>query len=154
MNIYETLNKLNIKYEEITHEAVYTVEQAQNIKEKINGIGCKNLFLKDKLNNYYLYILKDNKKADLKNLSLILKTTHLTFAKEEDLFNILNLSKGSVTPLGIINDKKHLTILIIDKELENNKLLVHPNTNEKTISIEYNDLIRFIKFCNNKYFII
>ncbi len=45
MDLYEVLDKLNIQYSEIEHEKVYTVQQAQNIKLTIDGIGCKNLFL-------------------------------------------------------------------------------------------------------------
>lgn len=151
MNIYDILNKLNIKYEEITHKPVFTVEESECLKEKIKGIGCKNLFLKDKSNNYYLYLLQDEKKADLKSLAIYLNTKHLTFASENDLWNILHLKKGSVTPLGIINDYSHQTIIIIDSILKNKKLLVHPNTNTKTISIDYNDLIKFIEFLGNAY---
>lgn len=151
MSIYDILNKLNIKYEEITHKPVFTVEEAHILKEKIAGVGCKNLFLKDKSNNYYLYLLQDEKKADLKSLAIYLAAKHLTFASENDLWNILHLKKGSVTPLGIINDHNHQTIIIIDSTLKNEKLLVHPNTNTKTISIEYKDLIKIIEFFGNEY---
>ena len=60
MNLYEILNKLEITYDEIEHEAVYTIEEAQKLEEQIDGIGSKNLFLKDKNSNYYIYVL--NKK--------------------------------------------------------------------------------------------
>lgn len=49
MNIYMILQELGIGYNEIEHEAVFTVEQAQSIKNKISGTGCKNLFLTDKI---------------------------------------------------------------------------------------------------------
>lgn len=64
MNIYEVLDKLNIKYDEVEHEAVYTVEDLQNIDiaSKIDGVGCKNLFLKDSRGKYFLAILPEDKK--------------------------------------------------------------------------------------------
>lgn len=60
------------------HEPVFTVQETQTIKNKINGIGCKNLFLVHK-NHYYLVILEDNKKADLKYIDQIVKITYVIF---------------------------------------------------------------------------
>lgn len=154
MNLYELLKELEIYFEEIEHEAVFTVSEAEKLKEQIVGVGCKNLFLKDKRSNYYLYVLRNGKKADLKGLSTILKVGHLTFASLEELSTILKLRGGSVTPLGIIHDREHKTLVILDKELIGNKLLVHPNTNTKTMAILYEDLIRFIEFVGNQYVVI
>lgn len=153
MNIYEVLDKLEISYDEIEHPAVYTVEEANQIESMLDGIGCKNLFLTDKKGHYYLYVLKDNKKADLKDLALKLKVLRLTFGSEVDLNNLLGLSKGSVTPLGIINDLDNKVILVFDKELVDCKLLCHPNVNTKTISINWDDLIKLTLYAKHQYII-
>lgn len=152
MDIYQLLEKLNIDYEEITHKAVYTIKEAEeeNIANKIEGIECKNLFVKSK-EKYYLILIKKDKKADLKLLSSLVKEKKLTFAEKEELKSILNLEIGSVTPLGIMNDRKNLVTLLLDKELENKKILLHPNINTKTISINYHDLIKIINYTNHKY---
>ena len=63
----------------------------------------------------------------------------------------LGLIPGAVTPLGIINDKEHLVTIILDKDLQNKTLLVHPNRNTASIAIKYEDLIKFIQYCGNKY---
>lgn len=149
--IYQVLDEYHIEYEEMEHPAVFTVEEASQIKGTIHGGGCKNLFLKDKANHYYLYILEDHKKADLKELETVLKISRLTFAKEEELHEILNLEVGSVTPLGIIYDNKNLVTILIDSMLEGKKLLMHPNTNTKTISMSFSDLLVFITNENHKY---
>lgn len=153
MDIYDTLNKLNIKYEEIEHEPVYTVEQAQHIKNMISGVGCKNLFLTDK-KNYYLVLLEDKKMANIKEIANKVNTSHLSFASPEELKNILDLEPGSVTPLGIINDKNNKVTILIDSELKTKKILCHPNTNTKTVSIKFNDLIKFIEYEKHKYYYI
>lgn len=153
MNIYEILDKLEINYEEIEHPAVYTVEEANKIESMLDGVGCKNLFLTDKKGRYYLYVLKDNKRADLKSLALYLKVLKLTFGNEEDLKRLLGLSKGSVTPLGIINDLDNKVILVFDSELVGNKLLCHPNVNTRTISINWNDLIKLVEYEKHEYII-
>lgn len=153
MDILNILNDLNIKYELLSHQAVYTVEEAKQIENMIEGVGCKNLFLKDKHKNYFIFVLEENKRANLKELANYLKLSKLSFATSEELKVILNLEPGSVTPLSIINDKENLVTLILDQELNNNKILVHPNTNTKTVSLLFEDLIKFIEYTNHKYII-
>ena len=153
MEIEKILNELNIKYEEITHEPLYTVQDAKIIKGKIKGLGCKNLFLKDK-KHYYLLILREDKRANLKELANFLNTKHLTFATIFELKSILNLEKGSVTPFGILYDTKNLVTILLDSSLKEKTLLLHPNVNTKTISINYNDLIRWIEYFQHNYFVI
>ena len=150
IDIYEVLNKLNIEYQMVEHEEVFTAEQSKHIKNMIEGVGGKTLFLKDK-NNYYLDLLDDERQANLKFLSKSLNIGRLSFGNEDELYDKLKLKKGSVTPLGIINDNSSV-ILIIDKTLKGKKILTHPNINTATVSIRYDDLIKFIKYCNNTYY--
>ena len=156
MNIYEVLDKLNIKYEELEHEAVYTVEDLQNIDiaSKIEGIGCKNLFLKDSRGKYFLAILPEDKKMRINEIAKIAGATHMSFAKEDDLMEVLKLTRGCVSPFGIINDKDNLVMLVIDSELKGNKVLFHPNRNTATISLHFDDLEKFIKSENHDYILM
>lgn len=154
MTIEEKLEKLNISYKKIEHKPVYTVDEAKDCKLQIEGIGCKNLFLKDKKGKYYLLLLPDDQRADFKRIEKSLSISHLTFAKEEELNEILHLTKGSVTPLGIMYDTKGLVAVIIEESLLDKKVLVHPNRNTATISISCDDLLRFIKQENHTYLIL
>lgn len=151
--IYELLEKLNIKYEEVEHEAVFTADDAQFIKSLIKGVGCKNLFLKDELGNFYLYVLADDSKADLKGLEKFLNIKKIHFGGELELREHLNVWKGSVTPLAIINDKNNLVKVVIDKRLVGKKLLVHPDCNTKTLAINYLDLVKYVKYLQHEYLI-
>lgn len=153
MNIYDILKKLEINYDEVKHKAVFTIAEAEFIKSKIIGIGVKNLFIKDKNNFYYLVLLEDTEKLDFKKLTKFLEVSSLKFASELELNNILSLSKGSVTPLGIINDKNNQVTLIISKKLVNQILLVHPNINTATINIKCSDLIKLLNYTNHQYLI-
>lgn len=155
MNIYEVLDNLNIEFEEVKHVPLYTIEDALrlDITSIIDGVECKNLFLKGN-NGYYLVFMECSKEANLKYLQEYLNEKKLSFAKEEDLKRILGLEKGSVTPLGIINDRSNKTYLLLDKELREEKVLVHPLVNDKTISIEFKDLVKFINYCGNYYEVI
>ena len=152
--VIDFLSKLNIEYELREHEPVYTVEEAESIKDMITGIGCKNLFLKDKSESYFLYVINCNKRADLKMLQKEINCNRLKFASEEELYKYFKVKGGSVSPLGVINDDESRVTIILDSELRGNKLLVHPNINSATISISYDDLIKVINHCGNKILII
>lgn len=152
MNVIELLTMLNIKYEIIKHEPVFTAEQAEFIKGLLSGVGCKNLFMRNKNKDYFLIIVDDCKRANIKNIEKICGNSHLSFASEEELNNILGLKRGAVSPLGIINDTLNKVKIVIDKGLVGKRLLIHPNINTATISIDYNDLIKFIEYENHEYF--
>lgn len=152
MDLYDIFEQLNIDFQEIEHEPVFTVEQAQEMKNKIDGTGCKNLFLTDKKGKYVLALLDENKRANIRQIEKIAHTSHLSFFNSSELKNILQLEQGSVTPLGVVNDKENQVLLVIDSDLKDKKLLLHPNTNTKTVSIAYDDLIKFIE--NEKHIYI
>lgn len=151
--VFEILDKLDIKYDKAEHEAVYHVAESQKIDRQLEGIGCKTLFLKDKENNYYLYVIRGTKRADLKDVASKLQCTRLSFGKEEELYEKVGLRPGSVSPFGIINDNGEVG-MIIDNELVENKIVVHPNVNTISLSIRYEDLIKVIENYNNKYYIV
>ena len=151
MNVLKVLAELGIKFELLEHEAVYTVEESRRLRifEKLNGQPCKNLFLRNKRGEYFLLVLLTDKRADLKLVAKLLNLPRLSFASEEELEKILGLHTGAVTPLGIINDDA--IRLIIDAELQNKILLLHPNTNTATISIAFADLLKIILHTEHKY---
>lgn len=155
MDLYGILNKLHIQYEEVSHPVVYTVEQAHALGRLLEGMDCKNLFLRDgKKRTYFLASFPARKAVDLKALSAQLGVKGLNFASPADLDSMLGLIPGSVTPLGIINDLENRVTLVLDSEFAGNRLLFHPNTNTKTLSITFDDLIRFIEDQNHRYLLI
>lgn len=150
MTIEKKLKELNIPYEKVEHPAVYTVEEAKEKVPPIDGVGCKNLFLKTQKKEYFLYMLKEDKQVNLKSLSETLGVTRFHFASPESLEEILGIIPGSVTPLAIVNDKENKVTVVLDKELQGKKVLVHPNKNTATLSLQYEDLVKFIKNENHK----
>lgn len=149
--VYEKLNELNIEYRVINHKAVFTMEDVINENlEPFENI-VKNIFIRDdKKRNYYLVLVSHNKKVNLKELRNKLNSRPLTFASEEDLYKYLGLTKGSVSPLGILNDKDHIVTIIIDEDIKNiSEIGVHPNVNTATVFLKPKDLE--IIFKNNKY---
>lgn len=111
----------------------------------------QNLFLKErKHENYYLLIMLDYKRADFKEVSKQLNLSRLSFANEEELYFLLALNSGEVTPFGLLNDTDKIVNAILDNELENCKYVsFHPNTNTSTLVLRYKDFERYLEWSNN-----
>ena len=121
---------------------------------------CKSVtdfqLLDAKKRNYYIITVKGDKRVDLKGFRKKNNTRPLSFASENDLKNILNLLPGSVTPLGILNDKEIKVHVFIDKDLIElpGIIGVHPNDNTATVWLKTEDLINVIKEHGNKVDIV
>ena len=86
---------------------------------------------------------------DYINLGIVLDYTLLnSLVKIDNLVEYAN--NNNIKLLGILNDNSKV-VVILDKELRGHKVLVHPNINTATISLEYEDLLKIIKYCNNSY---
>lgn len=146
-DIVDMLNKNNIKYEIIEHDAVYTMDDIDKLNINIKGVEVKNLFLRDeKGKNHYLIVAKEDTKIDMKELKNIINSTRLSFASEERLYKYLHLTRGCVSPFGILNDETKEVKVYIDNKLKNEiKIGVHPNENTSTIFISTSDIENIIK---------
>ena len=151
VTLYNTLDELGIDYTEVTRPAVTTMEAAQFVRTLIDGTPIKNLFLTNRKGNYYLVLMSEDRRADLKALAQIIGTGRLSFANADDLRRVLNLEPGSVTPLALINDADQQVEVLVDTALAGQRLLMHPNTNTKAMSPEYGDLLRFIGHTGHGY---
>ena len=155
--IYDFLKIKNLWYEITEHKAVYNRQDLNDIDLPYKEVDGKNLFVRDdKKRNYYLITLKGNKKIDLKTFSKNYHTRRLSFASEVDLINILNLKPGSVTPLGLLNDKDLKVTFYLDEDFFNGEGIIgiHPNDNTATIWLKVLDLVNIIKEHGNQVNII
>lgn len=146
--IYEFLRIRNIAFEVTEHPAVFNMNEIEKIELPFPEAEAKNLFVRDdKKNNYYLITVKGNKRVDLKNFRKENGTRPLTFASENDLFHLTNLTPGSVTPLGILNDQERKIGFYLDEDFLGEECLigVHPNDNTATVWLKTTDLIKIIK---------
>lgn len=79
-------------------------------------------------------------------LHTLLGTSKLSFASEDRLMRYLGLTKGAVTPLGILNDHDHAVEVVLDRDLEKHpRLGVHPCVNTATVWLAFSDLRRLIE---------
>lgn len=149
--VYLKLKELNIEYLKIDHIPIYTIDEANNLDIENKEYIAKNLFLMDdKKRNYYLLVVKSNKKIDLNDLKNKINSRRLSFASEIDLEKYLKLKKGSVTPLGVLNDVERKVKVIIDEDILKEEIVgVHPNDNDATVFMKTKDLIRIIELNGN-----
>ncbi|NIM91452.1 MAG: prolyl-tRNA synthetase associated domain-containing protein [Candidatus Aminicenantes bacterium] len=149
--VYEVLRKLGIAYVKHEHPPVYTVDQAEQYWEDIEGTHCKNIFLRDKKGKrHYLVIMLSSKKADLKALERQLGEDRLSFASPERMMRYLGLEPGAVSPFGLINDSKKKVLVIIDRDLRRAEIVnFHPNVNTATVGIDFTDFEKFLAWCGN-----
>ena len=151
--VYEVLEQLKIPYTQYEHIPVYTIQQLDELNMDMKGKHCKNLFVRnDKGDKHYLIIISHEKRADLKSIAVQIGSSRLGFASEERLMKHLGLTPGAVTPFGLLNDKEKKVTVLVDEDLKNSiHICFHPNVNTATVSIMYDDLLKFIKWRGNEF---
>ena len=152
----DILTNYNVNYKAYTHQAVFTINDVLKANLKIPGIGTKSLFLKDKSHNKFLLLTtEENKKIDLKGFAHCINSKHISFGSHDELLRNLGLEEGCVSPLGIINNTHHDVIVYFDKVLIGKKnIQVSANTHTTTLTIDFDDLLQFIRMVGNKVYIL
>ena len=151
--IYEYIKNKRIWYEITEHKAVYSMSEISEVEIPYPESDAKNLFVRDdKKENYYLITVRGNKRVNLKEFRKENNTRPLSFASEKELKEIIQILPGSVSPLGILNDKENKVKVFLDKEfIEKTDIIgIHPNDNTATIWLKTKDLINIIKEHGNK----
>ena len=155
--IYDFIKSKNIWHEITEHKAVFNMNELSEIEVPYREYDAKNLFVRDdKKRNYYLITVKGDKRVDLKEFRRQNNTRPLSFASEQELMSIMNLIAGSVTPLGMLNDKELKVAFYLDKDFLNGKQIIgiHPNENTATLWLKVEDLISIIKEHGNEVNIV
>ena len=155
--VYDFIKSKNIWHEITEHKAVFNMDELSEIEIPYPEYNAKNLFVRnDKKRNYYLITVKGNKRVDLKEFRNNNGTRPLSFASEQDLMSIMNLIAGSVTPLGLLNDRNLKVTFYLDKDFLKDKQIigVHPNENTATLWLKVTDLIDIIKEHGNQVNIV
>lgn len=147
-DVYDFIKHKNIWYEITEHKRVFTMDELDNIVLPYPASDAKNLFIRDdKKRNYYLITVSGKKKVDLSVFREKYNTRRLSFASEKDLIEILKLTPGSVTPLGLLNDKVNLVKYYLDSYFINKCDIIgmHPCDNSATLWLKTTDLINILK---------
>lgn len=137
------LNSYHIAYKLYEHQVFGCADDFVKIP-KMNGKVLKNLVLVNRQSNFFLFTVPLDCRVDLKQLAKLINSSRLSFASEAQLQD-LNLVKGMVSPLSLINDDGQKITYIQAKELDEYNLVnCHPLLNTFSIDIKRNDLEQII----------
>lgn len=151
-DLFRFLDELGISHKTKYHAPVFTVAESVALRDEIPGGHTKNLFLKDKKDQYFLLTVEENATVDLKTVhTLVGGASKFSFGKPEKLMEYLGVIPGAVTAFGVFNDQGRNVTIVLDEELMKNDVInCHPLANDATTSISRDDLIRFVEATGHK----
>ena len=150
-DLFELLSVKDINFQIHEHDPLFTVEDSENLRGEIGGAHTKNLFLKNKKNNFFLLSCDENSKIDLKKFSKSIEAKNLSFASEDYLQRFLGIKPGSVSPYALLNDINNSVDFYLDEKLFKSAIInYHPLINTTTISVETSKFIDFLLENNKK----
>ena len=145
IRVYDLLDKLNVSYERVDHEAAMTMEACEEIDRTLgdNTAICKNLFLCNRQEtSFYLLLMPGEKPFKTKDLSSQINSARLSFAKPEYMEKYLDITPGSVSVMGLMNDSDKKVQLLIDKDVLNHPYFgCHPCINTSSLKFTTGDLM-------------
>ncbi|MDG3577570.1 prolyl-tRNA synthetase associated domain-containing protein [Rhizobium sp. YJ-22] len=146
-DLFAFLDSLGIAHKTKDHPPVFTVAESVSLRDEIPGGHTKNLFVKDKKDNFFLLTVEENASVDLKTVHHLLgAASKVSFGKPEKLMEFLGVAPGSVTAFGAINDTGNNVTFVLDADLMQADIInCHPLSNDATTSIGRDDLIRFME---------
>ena len=143
---YDFLDGLGIFYQRIDHEVTMTMEACGEIDRTLGAPTCKNLLLCNRQEtDFYLLLLPGDKPLKTSVLSKEIGTSRLSFAKGEYMEAFLDITPGSLSVLGLMNDRDHRVKLLIDREVLQEKFFgCHPCINTGSLKFTVKDLMEKI----------
>lgn len=149
IRVYDFLDSLGIEYKRVDHEAAMTMEACEEIDRTLSsgaekGVAiCKNLFLCNRqATDFYLLLIPGSKPFKTKYLSAQIGSSRLSFAKPEHMEQYLDITPGSVSVMGLMNDKEKKVRLLIDEDiLKDEYFACHPCINTSSLRFRTSDLM-------------
>ena len=140
---YDLLDALGITYGRVEHSPAQTMEDCVEIDRILKAPMCKNLFLCNRQKtDFYLLLMPGDKPFKTKELSAQLGTARLSFADEANMLELLDIKPGSVSVMGLANDKEGRVQLLIDDDLLKAEWLgCHPCVNTASLRIKTEDIL-------------
>ena len=140
---YELLDSLGVEYERIDHEPAMTMEICEEIDKTLGATICKNLFLCNRQQtDFYLLMMPGDKPFKTKDLSAQIGSSRLSFATPEHMEKYLDITPGSVSVLGLMNDKDNAVRLLIDEDVFAGEYIgCHPCINTSSLRIKTEDVM-------------
>ena len=138
---YDFLDGLSVEYERIDHEPAMTMDVCEEIDKLLGATICKNLFLCNRQETYfYLLMIPGDKVFKTKDISAQIGSSRLSFAKAEYMEKYLDITPGSVSVLGLMNDSGNAVKLLIDEDvLKGEYVGMHPCINTSSLRVKTKD---------------
>ncbi len=142
LRCYDFLDRLEIPYQRIDHEAAMTMEACEEIDRTLGCTICKNLMLTNRQEtDFYLLLMPADKPFKTKNLSAQIGSARLSFAKPEYMERYLDITPGSLSILGLMNDREKKVRLLIDEDvLKEEWFGCHPCINTSSLKMRTEDV--------------
>ena len=142
MKSYDLLDSLGIEYERADHEAAMTMEACEEVDKALGVKICKNLFLTNRQQTaFYLLLIPGDKPFKTKDISAQIGSSRLSFGSHELMEELLNITPGSLTVLGLMNDlDRDVTLLIDEDVLLEEYFGCHPCINTSSLKFKTSDL--------------
>lgn len=141
-SILNILTSLNISYEVLEHEPLLTMQDGLEVEKKLKIVPCKNLLLVNRQHEFFLLMVSGDKRVKVNNIAKEINSSHLSFASDDDLKALLNVTTGAVSPLDLVSDTEHKVKVLMDKELLSQEYIgCHPGTNTMTVKMKTASLV-------------
>ena len=142
IRVYDFLDALGVSYQRIDHEATMTMEACAAVDVVLDATICKNLLLCNRqCTDFYLLLMPGDKVFKTKELSHQIGSSRLSFAAAEYMEEFLDITPGSLSVLGLMNDKQHRVQLLIDTDvLQGEYIGCHPCINTSSLRLKTADL--------------
>ncbi len=142
IRVYDMLDKLGVTYQRVDHEAAFTMEACEEIDKTLQAMTCKNLFLCNRQKtNYYLLLIPGDKVFKTKELSKQIGSARLSFGSPEAMEEMLGVTPGSATIMGLMNDPEHKVQLLVDEDvLQAEYFGCHPCVNTSSLRLKTEDV--------------
>lgn len=143
--LHAEIRAAGISFDQIEHDAVFTVLESSALDHSIGGAATKNLFLKDAGGQFYLVTVLAEKQVDLGALRHMVGAGRFSFGSADEMVELLGITPGSVTPLAALNDPRGRVLLVLDEVLAAQpRVNVHPLRNTATLRLSGLDLVRLL----------
>ena len=143
LRAYDLLDKLGVAYQRIDHEAAMTMEACAAIDEMLDATICKNLLLCNRqCTDFYLLMIPGSKTFKTSVLSKQIGSSRLSFADAQYMEQFLDITPGSVSVLGLMNDHDNRVQLLIDEDVLKGEFFgCHPCINTSSLRLRTADLM-------------
>lgn len=141
---YDFLDSLGIEYFRCDHPDANanTMEDCAEIDGVLESLICKNLFLCNRQKTqFYLLMMPGDKVFKTKELSGQLGCARLSFGDAEFMEEFLDITPGSVSVLGLMNDKDNRVQLLVDEDVLSEEYVgCHPCINTSSLKLKGADI--------------